>query len=106
MATSRGNEGAQHGETVVVHRAESWTEAVVIRGLLESAGIASPPLTRTDPYPISNPPAVIPGAEVLVRESDVEEAKRIIDEYLSSSGNQAGEPNEDAGEGSGETSGN
>jgi hypothetical protein len=81
MTPSQKNESERQEETVVVHRADSWTEAVVIRGLLESAGIPSPPLTRTDPYPFSNPPAEFPGAEVLVRESDVEEARRIIDEY-------------------------
>lgn len=101
MTTSHENEEAQHEGTVVVHRAQSWTEAVVIRGLLESAGIPSPPLTRTDPYPFSNPPADFPGAEVLVHESDVDEARRIIDEYLSSGGNQTGESNEDSGQPSG-----
>lgn len=69
-------------ETVAVHRADSWSEAMVIRGLLESAGIDSPPLTRTDPYPLSNPPADFPGAEILVRESQAEDARRIIAEYL------------------------
>jgi len=72
-----------HGEqTVVVHRADSWTEAVVIRGLLESAGIPSPALTRTDPFPMSEPPADFPGVEILVRESDAEDARRIIEEFL------------------------
>jgi Putative prokaryotic signal transducing protein len=89
------------GETVVVHRADSWTEAVVIRGLLESAGIHSPSLTRTDPYPFSNPPAEFPGAEILVREADVEEARRIIAEYLSASEsaneNEATEPGGESG---------
>jgi hypothetical protein len=70
--------------TVAVHRADSWTEAVVIRGLLESAGIDSPSLTHTDPYPFSNPPADFPGAEILVRESQVEDARQIIREYLES----------------------
>lgn len=69
-------------ETVAVHRADTWSEAMVIRGLLESAGIDSPPLTRTDPYPLSNPPADFPGAEILVRESQAEDARHIIAEYL------------------------
>jgi hypothetical protein len=69
-------------QTVVIHRADSWTEAVVIRGLLESAGIASPSLTRTDPFPLGEPPADFPGAEILVRESQAEDARRIIEEYL------------------------
>lgn len=91
-----GNEARE--ETVVVHRAESWTEAVVIRGLLQSAGIDSPSLTHTDPYPFSNPPADFPGAEILVRESQAEEARSIIAEYLSHG--------EDEAEGAGAESGN
>lgn len=83
MPKSRKDNRGKAEETVAVHRAESWTEAVVIRGLLESAGIHSPSLTRTDPYPLSNPPAEFPGAEILVRESDAEEARHIIAEYLS-----------------------
>ena len=84
MGESHGRESERQEETVVVHRADSWAEAMVIRGLLESAGIDSPPLTRTDPYPLSNPPADFPGAEVLVRESQVDEARRIIADYISS----------------------
>ena len=93
----RSGEGREEEETVAVHRADSWTEAVVLRGLLESAGIDSPPLTRTDPYPFSNPPADFPGAEILVRESQVEEARTIIAEYLASAegGEQAEEQDDE-----------
>jgi hypothetical protein len=93
MDESRSKEGERQEETVAVHRADSWTEAVVIRGLLESAGIDSQPLTRTDPYPFRNPPADFPGAEILVRESQVEEARRIIADYLASP--PAEQPEED-----------
>lgn len=82
MSEPRGREEERPQATVVVHRADSWTEAVVLRGLLESAGIESPPLTRTDPYPFSHPPAEFPGAEILVRESQVEDARHIIADYL------------------------
>ena len=82
MTEPQGSGSEPKEETVVVHRAESFTEAMVLRGLLESAGIDSPPLTRTDPYPLSNPPADFPGAEVLARESQAEDARRIIAEYL------------------------
>jgi len=102
MAKPKAGNRERHEETVMVHRADSFTEAVVIRGLLESAGIGSPPLTRTDPYPLRNPPAEFPGAEILVRESEAEEARRIIAEYLSEaekptpeSGDATGEPPED-----------
>ncbi|HEV2388449.1 MAG TPA: DUF2007 domain-containing protein [Candidatus Acidoferrales bacterium] len=91
------SEAKERGEeTVVVHRAESWTEAVVIRGLLESAGIASPPLTRTDPFPMSEPRADFPGAEILVHESHAEEARAIIAEYLA--GNASGPSGPPAGQ--------
>ena len=93
MDESREKESERREETVAVHRADSWTEAVVLRGLLESAGIDSQPLTRTDPYPFRNPPADFPGAEILVRESQVEEARRIIAEYLASP--PAAQPEED-----------
>lgn len=93
MDESREKEKEPQEETVAVHRADSWTEAVVLRGLLESAGIHSQPLTRTDPYPFRNPPADFPGAEILVRESQVEEARRIISDYLASP--PAEQPEED-----------
>jgi hypothetical protein len=95
MSETQGSAGERQEETVAVHRADSWSEAMVIRGLLESAGIDSPPLTRTDPYPLSNPPADFPGAEILVRESQVEEARRIIADYLSSPPPEPPENDED-----------
>ena len=93
MAEKKGK--SSNEETVVIHQAGSWTEALVIRGLLESAGIDSPPLTRTDPFPLGEPPADIPGVEILARASQAEEARGIIAEYLA--GNQSIEP-EDSGE--------
>jgi hypothetical protein len=71
--------------TIVVHQAGSWTEAVVIRGLLESAGIASPASTTTDPFPMREPPQGIHGVEIIVLESQAEEARGIIRDYLDSS---------------------
>ncbi len=67
---------------VVVHQAGSWTEAVVIRGLLRSAGIDSPGLTSTDPFPMREPPKGIHGVEILAFESQADEARRIIADYL------------------------
>lgn len=98
MDTTKGKAPERRGATVVIHRADTLTEAVVIRGLLESAGIDSPSLTRTDPYPFSNPPAEFPGAEILVREADVEEARRIIGEYLSAGESDAAEPTDESDE--------
>jgi hypothetical protein len=67
---------------VVVHQAGSWTEAEVIRGLLRSAGIDSPRLTSTDPFPMREPPKGFHGAEILAFESQADEARRIIADYL------------------------
>ena len=67
--------------TVIVYEAGSWTEAVVLRGLLESAGITSPPPTTTDPYPMKIPPEGIHGVEIMVPAAQADDARRIIDEY-------------------------
>ncbi len=73
-----------HERIVVVHQAGSWTEAVVIRGLLRSYGIESPASTSTDPFPRCEPPKGTHGVEILVLESRADEARRIIAEYLAS----------------------
>ena len=67
---------------VVVHHAGTWTEAVVIRGLLRSAGIDSPAATSTDPFPMREPPKGTRGVEILVLVSQAEEARGIIADYL------------------------
>ena len=81
---------------VVVHQAGSWTEAVVIRGLLCSAGIDSPASTSTDPFPMREPPKGTHGVEILVLASQADDARRIIAAYLtdafrSESGEESGE---------------
>ncbi len=55
---------------------------MVIRGLLESAGIESPPSTSTDPFPMREPPAGTHGVEILVLASQAGDASRIIADYL------------------------
>lgn len=67
---------------VVVHQAGTWTEAMVIRGLLESAGIESPASTSTDPFPMREPPKGTHGVEILVLSSQADDARRIIADYL------------------------
>ncbi len=67
---------------VVVHEAGTWTEAVVIRGLLQSAGINSPAPTSTDPFPMREPPKGTHGVEIQVLASQADEARRIIADYL------------------------
>ena len=72
------SDDSTHERCVVVHVAGTTTEAVVIRSLLESAGIASPALSSTDPYPMRQPPKGWHAVEIFVLESQAEEARRII----------------------------
>ena len=69
---------------VVAHTAENATEAMVIRGLLQSAGIDSPGSVSSDPFPIPQNPEGPHGTEIFVLESQVEKARQIIEEYTKS----------------------
>ena len=69
-------------KAVVVHTAGSMAEAMVIRGLLQSAGIASPGSVSTDPFPLREPPEGTHGTEIVVLESHADEARRLIAEHL------------------------
>ncbi|MFZ0211562.1 MAG: DUF2007 domain-containing protein [Candidatus Acidiferrales bacterium] len=71
-------------KTVVIHSAGSDTEAMVIRGLLESAGISCVGTSNTDPFPVGEPLPGFGGSEVIVLESQAESARRIIADYLKS----------------------
>lgn len=86
-------------DVVVVHQAGSWTEAVVIRGLLRSSGIDSPASTSTDPFPMREPPKGTHGVEIWVLASQADEARRIIADYLAGSLSD-GEPGSSAASGS------
>jgi Putative prokaryotic signal transducing protein len=78
MAEEYSNE-----RVVIAHVAENVTEALVIRGLLESAGIQSPGSVSTDPFPIPENPEGPHNVEIFVLESQAEEARKIIAEYQS-----------------------
>ena len=83
------------GRTVVVHRAGTATEAMIIRGLLESAGITSPGSDSSDPFPLNEPSDGAHGVDIVVLESQAEEARRIIQDYVDDSEIQPGdEPGE------------
>jgi hypothetical protein len=82
-------------KAVVVHTAGSVAEAMVIRGLLQSAGIVSPGSFSTDPFPMREPPEGTHGTEIVVLESHAGEARRLIAEYLRD--NKSAE-SEDSGE--------
>jgi hypothetical protein len=70
--------------TVVVHQAGTATEAVVIRGLLESAGINSPGSAGSDPFPMREPPEGFRDTDIVVLESQANDAKAVIAEYMAS----------------------
>ncbi len=76
------NEKRKGERVITVHSAGSWTEAVVLRGLLASAGIHSPAPTTADPFPLREYPVGTYGVEILVLESQADEARQIIAEYL------------------------
>jgi hypothetical protein len=70
---------------VIVHHAGTSTEAMVIRGLLESAGIQVPDFTPGEPFPMHTPPAGMTDGDISVLSSQAEDAQRIIADYLNSS---------------------
>jgi hypothetical protein len=76
MAEEYSNE-----KVVIAHVAENATEALVIRGLLQSAGIQSPGSVSTVPIP-ENPEGPH-NVEIFVLESQADEARKIIAEYQS-----------------------
>ena len=69
---------------VMVRTASSATEAMVNRGLLDSAGIASPDLSAGDPFPIGEAIEGFHNAQVFALESQAEKARQIIAVYLKS----------------------
>jgi hypothetical protein len=69
-------------KVVVAYTAGSAEEAMVIRGLLASNGIESPGSESTDPFPLNEPLDASHGVDILVLESQADEARRIIEEYL------------------------
>jgi hypothetical protein len=91
-----------HAEPVVVaYVAESASEAMVIRGLLESAGIQTPGSVSTDPFPIPESPEVPSNLDIFVVESQLEEARALIDEYQKADGSADAEEAERESEASG-----
>src|SRR5712692_5339229 len=87
--------------SVVVHQAGSPTESMVIRGLLESAGIRLPESTGGDPFPVNESHSGEASADIEVLHSQAEEARRIIADYLASGENIVIESSEEDSSGSG-----
>jgi len=75
---------SSHDAVVIVHRATTSTEAMVIRGLLESAGLKVPDFSPGEPFPMHVPPAGMTDGDIVVLSSQAEDARRIIADYLSS----------------------
>jgi hypothetical protein len=82
---------------VVVYTAYSWIEAVVVRSLLESAGIASPALGDGN---LPDLAFVSMGIEIYTLKSQAERARQVIEEHLADIENSQGGLDE-AGDGSG-----
>ncbi|MFZ0583691.1 MAG: hypothetical protein WAN72_07865 [Candidatus Acidiferrales bacterium] len=76
------SEDHSNERVVVAHTAESSTEAMVIRSLLESAGIETADELSTDPFPIPENPEEPHNLEIRVLESQADEARKVIAEYL------------------------
>jgi hypothetical protein len=81
---------------VIAYMAGSPEEAMVIRGLLESAGITSPGSESSDPFPIPENPESPHGLAVIVLESQADEAREIIDEYQKAGTAKSSDANPDA----------
>ncbi len=102
-AQDEANEQQDRRELVQVFDTREESEAMVVRGLLESAGIEA--LVT----PLEAPQDVLPGVggiTVRVRPADADEATRLIEEYRTA--DQGVEIDDGAGEGedlSGETPG-
>jgi len=76
------SEDGRKEKVVNVHTAGTIAEAMVIRSLLEGAGIMSPDPLPGDPFPLREPPEGTHGVEIYVLESQAAEAEKVIEDYL------------------------
>jgi hypothetical protein len=63
---------------IVVFEADNAVEAVVLRGLLESAGLESPQPSFTDPFPGAFGAIFTHDTSVLARASQADDARQLI----------------------------
>jgi Putative prokaryotic signal transducing protein len=75
----------EHDNLVKVFEATTVSEALVVRGLLKSAGIYAPDFDSTEPFALNDPPEGSRDSEVWVPESQAEDARRIIADATRSS---------------------
>lgn len=83
----------------MIHTAGSATEAMVIRGLLQSAGIESPGSVTNDPFPMGESGDAFKDSDVIVLESQADEARRVIADYQRSNDGIEIENTEDPSDG-------
>jgi len=83
---------------VAVHTSRSWTEAVVVRGLLQSEGIAATELGLGTPSPLPDLAPLLYGIEIFVVASQADRARRLIAEYLAGEDIEADPENSDEGD--------
>jgi hypothetical protein len=76
MSESKQKTG--HPSFIVVYEAESGTEAMVLRSLLESAGIKSPQPTPSDPFPLPGGGELTSDTSILAPASQAEDARALI----------------------------
>jgi hypothetical protein len=79
---AKKTEADQNERSVVIHVAGTMAEAMVIRSLLQSAGIRSPGSVSMDPFPLREAPEGTHGEEIVVMESEAKTAKEVIATYL------------------------
>ncbi len=88
----KSHKPAEEEPFIIVYEAETPEEAIILRGLLQSAGIESPGTTFSDPFPLPTHSEITRGTEVLVRASQVEAARKILDSYGETAGQRPNEP--------------
>ncbi len=76
---------------VVVHKSGSAMEAMVIRGLLQSAGLSTLDALEGDELLLRE---TVGDTDIVVYQSEAEDARRIIADYLASGENITIEPTE------------
>lgn len=82
---------------VKVFDSDVESEVMVVRGILESAGL------EVDEYSLDATKGVFPGVggiTLLVREEDADEARSLIEDYRANAAADEGETEEETGEGS------
>lgn len=77
------NEQRKPGGFTIAYTAETPAEALVIRSLLESAGIHSPGPEMVNPLELPLPvgPCLNRLLDIIVAEPKLEEARKLIEEY-------------------------